>query len=60
MSLAILAAPPLSPAVSAFLARAPRPAHLAVLRQTGSTRSLRGTIADLAEFNALLAQENPR
>ena len=58
MSLVTLAAPLLSPAVGAFLARAPH--GLAVLRQTGSTRSLRGTIADLAESNALLAQENPR
>ena len=30
------------------------PAHLAVLRETGSTESLRHDIADLAEFNALL------
>ncbi len=30
------------------------PAHLAVLRQTGSTDSLRHNIADIAEFNALL------
>jgi 2-methylisocitrate lyase-like PEP mutase family enzyme len=30
------------------------PAHLQILRQTGSTASLRGEIADLAEFNALL------
>jgi 2-methylisocitrate lyase-like PEP mutase family enzyme len=36
------------------------PAHLAVLRQTGSTESLRSAIADLHEFNALLAQEKPQ
>jgi 2-methylisocitrate lyase-like PEP mutase family enzyme len=30
------------------------PAHLAVLRETGSTASLRSEIADIAEFNALL------
>ena len=30
------------------------PAHLAVLKQTGSTDTLRKDIADLAEFNALL------
>lgn len=33
------------------------PAHLAVLKATGSTESLRAAIADLTEFNALLAQE---
>lgn len=36
------------------------PAHLAVLKATGSTESLRSTIADLTEFNALLAQEKVR
>lgn len=36
------------------------PAHLAVLKTTGSTESLRDAIADLPEFNALLTQENTR
>jgi 2-methylisocitrate lyase-like PEP mutase family enzyme len=34
------------------------PAHLATLRQTGSTDSLRDQIADLHEFNALLTQDS--
>lgn len=33
------------------------PAHLATLRHTGSTDSLRGELANLQEFNALLMQE---
>ena len=37
------------------------PEHLAVLKQTGSTASIKHKIADLAEFNALLAQDiSPR
>ncbi len=35
------------------------PAHLAVLRQTGSTDSLRAGLADLQEFGALLTQKPP-
>lgn len=35
------------------------PAHLAVLRQTGSTDSLRDQLADLHEFGALLTQDTP-
>ena len=35
------------------------PAHLEVLRETGSTRTLRNEIADLAEFNALLETAAP-
>jgi 2-methylisocitrate lyase-like PEP mutase family enzyme len=34
------------------------PAHLATLRQTGSTDSLRDQLADLHEFNALLTQDS--
>ena len=36
------------------------PDHLQVLRQTGSTASLKPKIGDLHEFNALLAQTLPR
>jgi 2-methylisocitrate lyase-like PEP mutase family enzyme len=39
-----------------FIRQGPR--HLAVLRQTGSTRSLGDAIADLHEFNALLEQQS--
>ncbi len=35
------------------------PALLQILAQTGSTETLRGEIADLQEFNALLAQDAP-
>ena len=35
------------------------PAHLAVLRQTGSTGTLKSAIADLAEFNTLLEAVPP-
>ncbi len=35
------------------------PANLQVLAKTGSTESLKGEIADLHEFNALLAQDAP-
>ncbi|MFN5901640.1 MAG: oxaloacetate decarboxylase [Novosphingobium sp.] len=35
------------------------PAHLAVLRQTGSTESLRDQLADLHEFGTLLTQDTP-
>jgi 2-methylisocitrate lyase-like PEP mutase family enzyme len=35
------------------------PAHLQILAKTGSTESLKGEIADLQEFNALLAQDAP-
>jgi 2-methylisocitrate lyase-like PEP mutase family enzyme len=35
------------------------PAHLAVLRQTGSTDSLRDQLADLHEFGTLLTQDTP-
>lgn len=35
------------------------PAHLAVLRQTGSTESLRDQLADLHEFGNLLTQDTP-
>ncbi len=40
-----------------FIRQAPR--NLAVLKHTGSTKSLKGEIADLHEFNALLTQVIP-